>query len=294
MPYQIQKRIQVLKMTNLILKSVALLTLGLSFSQTWAASMCTETRKIGLVPATINCPTKSLRLPADLLGTVTRGVTYQIPQGSAPKEGWPVVFIYQGSFGLINNFFYASNYPFGIYHEGLLIQKLLDHGYAVIAPHAVAGSVWETNAPIFKTAYTTSGDYRFITNVLNAVKDGKFGPLNPNRQYAAGLSSGGYNTSRMAVSFPGQFKALAIQSASYATCLGPVCFIPENLPKDHPPTLLQHGSADLIVPWITAQTYYDRLLSQGIKTSFYTEPNAGHGWFASSPDRVLKWFEQNP
>lgn len=289
-----KKFIGILKMLKSIYIFILTTLCALSISQTWASSQCTETPATILLPATINCPYQSTRLPADLLGTVTRGVTYQVPQGTPPAKGWPVVLIYQGSYGLINNFFYASNYPFNIYYEGKLIQKLLDNGYAVIAPHAVAGTVWETNAPILSSAYTTSGDYRFITNVLTAIKDGKFGPINPNRQYATGLSSGGYNTSRMAVSFPGQFRALAIQSASYATCLGPLCVIPTNLPANHPPTLLQHGDIDLIVPWNTAQAYYDQLSAQGIKTSFYLEHASGHGWFKSSPERVLDWFNQNP
>lgn len=278
----------------LFLKFILLFASMLSISNTWAVSLCHETAKTRILPATVNCPSQSLRLPADLLGQVTRGITYQIPQGQAPQQGWPVVFIYQGSYGLINNFFYSSQYPFGIYYEGKLIQTLLDHGYAVIAPHAIAGTVWQSNAPVFSRAYTTSGDYRFLSNVLAAIKQGRFGHLNPNRQYATGLSSGGYNTSRMAVSFPKEFRALAIQSASYATCLGPLCSIPKQLPADHPPTLIQQGSLDPIVPWITAQAYYDRLLAQGIKTSFYTEPNGRHGWFPSSPDRVLQWFNQNP
>ena len=42
------------------------------------------------------------------------------------------------------------------------------------------------------------------------------GPLDPSRLLAIGVSSGGYMTSRMAVSYPGKFRALAI--AAGASC----------------------------------------------------------------------------
>jgi poly(3-hydroxyoctanoate) depolymerase len=201
--------------------------------------------------------------------------------------------IYQGSFFPLDDFSYTSNQPFGGYYEGKLVRALLDHGYAVIAPSAPADLFWQTNIPGLAQAYELSTDYDFLGNVLDAIGSGHFGPLNVQRQYATGISSGGYNSSRMAVSFPGKFRALAIQSGSYATCAGPLCVVPE-LPADHPPTLFLHGFVDIAVPWWSMDLYYDRLLYQGIETQRYTEPLGGHEWFAASPGKILAWFNAHP
>jgi dienelactone hydrolase len=222
-----------------------------------------------------------------------RQVIYQTPVGTPPAAGWPLVIVYQGSFFPLDDFTYYGNLPFGGFYEGKLIQALLDHGYAVIAPSAPADLFWQTNLPGLADAYELSTDYAFITNLLQAIRDGYFGPLDPDRQYATGISSGGYNSSRMAVSFPGEFKALAIQAGSYATCSGPFCVVSE-LPDDHPPTTFLHGFVDLTVPWWSMDLYYDRLLYQGIETTRYTNPQGGHEWFAASPQHILAWFDAHP
>jgi len=67
--------------------------------------------------------------------------------------------------------------------------------------------------------------------------NGIFGHLNNKNKFATGISSGGCMTSRMAVSYEGEFRALAIAAGSYATCGGILCVIPIFLPRDHPPTL---------------------------------------------------------
>jgi len=61
--------------------------------------------------------------------------------------------------------------------------------------------------------------------LLDAMTAGTFGPLDASRRYEMGFSSGGFMTSRMAVSYPGIFRALAVASASYATC-GASCSVP--------------------------------------------------------------------
>jgi len=115
--------------------------------------------------------------------------------------------------------------------------------------------------------------------------DGMFGYLDYKRKFATGISSGGYMTSRMAVSYAGsfifsflffkkkknshfnslllnillgEFLSLAVAAGSYATCAGPLCVVP-NLPLNHPPTLFLHGGLDPIVPQFTMETYADKL-----------------------------------
>ncbi len=274
----------------------SLFTLCLVLISSWASSSYadsrwTEVSKKWYRPGEISCTYNVLTLPSSPI--TSREVKYQLPLGTPPAEGWPVVMIYQGTAFPVE-FTRNTLAPFGGFYEVDVIKTLLDNGYAVLAPRAPVELAWLTNSAGPLTNYPITTDYEFLGNVLQAVKDGDFGPLNPNRQYATGISSGGYNTSRMAVSFPGEFKALAIQSASYATCLGPVCVVPFDLPNDHPPTYFLHGFLDAIVPWWSMDIYYDRLNYEGIETERYTDYFAGHEWLPQSAPRILNWFNNHP
>jgi poly(3-hydroxybutyrate) depolymerase len=130
----------------------------------------------------------------------------------------------------------------------------------------------------------------FIPALLSRIEDGTFGAVDSARMYATGISSGGYMTSRMAVSYPGRFRALAIAAGSYATCLGPICNVPSSLPTDHPPTLFMYGAVDTTVPITTARTYATRLTDMGIETHFIEDASAGHAWLSSAPAAVTHWF----
>jgi poly(3-hydroxyoctanoate) depolymerase len=133
-----------------------------------------------------------------------------------------------------------------------------------------------------------------MLGLFDAIEQGEFGPLDPARLYATGISSGGYMTSRMAVSYPGRFKSLAIHSASYASCSGPLCVVPDSLPSDHPPTLFLHGQIDLTVPISTMKLYRDRLAATGHVVSTVVDPFAGHEWISAAPDAVVAWFQASP
>lgn len=246
-----------------------------------ADSMCTTSN--GFVK-TIDCPSSSLQVKGNYL---TRTVKYSLPQGTAPANGWPTVVIYQGSFFTVE-FSRMEGMPFGGFNEIRLIQSLLDHGFAVIAPPAMSGLAWETN--LVGVTYEKSEDDIFLNNLLAEMKNGKFGPIDMNNLFATGISSGGYETSRMAVSMAGVFKALAIESASYATCGGAMCFIPDELPADHPPTMFLHGEADMIVPISTMWSYYKRLKSNKVPVTAVVDKMASHQWLDQAPESITSWF----
>jgi poly(3-hydroxybutyrate) depolymerase len=180
----------------------------------------------------------------------------------------------------------GTGVPFGGYYQVAVVAALIDAGFVVIQPPA-NGAYWDSNAP---GNYDASPDAAFIPALLDEIGKGTFGPVNAGRLYATGISSGGYMTSRMAVSYAGRFRALAIESGSYATCLGPACSIPATLPSDHPPTLFLHGGMDPIVPITTSQAYYQELMAQGFDTKFVEDPSAGHQWLSVAPQEVVKWF----
>lgn len=241
---------------------------------------------------------------------VARKVRWQVPEGTPPAGGWPVAFLYQGTN------FNDSNHPFvrkagdsfGVIYETRMIREMLDNPsgtgrkYAVIVPEPPNSTVlvefWHTNVV---KPYSASCDQDFFDDFFNEIKSGSYGPqLNMSKRYAFGISSGGYNTSRMAVSFNSgtangnTFKALAVISASYATCSGAVCFVP-GLPTNHPPTKFYHGTADLIVPIPTMRQYYEQLGAQGIERA-KVEHGSGHTYTSHTlgAGGVKAWFDAHP
>lgn len=129
--------------------------------------------------------------------------------------------------------------------------------------------------------------------LFEAVATGKVGPLNGTRLFAMGISSGGFMTSRMAVSYPGKFRSLAVHSRSYATC-GATCTVPRPLPADHPPTLFLHGGSDSVVPVSAMESYRDALAAEGHVVDSVVDPSAGHEWLATGPSAIRSWFDAHP
>jgi dienelactone hydrolase len=240
-----------------------------------------------------------------------RIVDWQVPLGAAPAGGWPVVVVFQGSFLKPDGAsFLAPNGMWkvtshdadadGIQHdyvlaelttETRLIERLLDSGYAVITPTADnTGFAWDTNVPPWMFNWDPAPDNQFLPPLFDAMSAGTFGPLSATRWYATGVSSGGYMTSRMAVSYQGRFRALAIAAGSYATCGGGLpCAVPA-LPANHPPTLFLQGGQDPLVPVSQMQSYYDALKSGGFETVEVIDPAEQHGWIPACPEQIPAWF----
>jgi predicted esterase len=98
----------------------------------------------------------------------------------------------------------------------------------------------------------------------------------------------------MAVSYPGKFRSLAIESGSYATCLSSECTIP-TLSPTHPPTLLLHGDLDTtLVPEATVTAYVTALKAAGVAENEIDDANSGHQWIPEAPSAVLAWFQAHP
>ena len=203
---------------------------------------------------------------------------------------------YQGSFTPSSEFFSASTSDaFGAYDEAQTVSELLAAGFAVVAPDTDGGgsTFWDTNVPPWDASWSGLPDDVFLQVLFSAMRGGQLGALDMGSLYAMGISSGGYMTSRMAVSYPGEFKALVIESASYATCAGAVCVVP-SLPSNHPPTLFLHGLLDTIVPIATMQEYRTALQGDGVSTCEIIDQLAGHEWIPEAPGPVVAWFQQNP
>jgi poly(3-hydroxyoctanoate) depolymerase len=229
------------------------------------------------------------------VGIEPRQVHHQTPLGTPPPGGWPTVIMFQGSlFTAELNWSAATWFPFGAYHQAKVLQQLLDRGYAVITPEAHIGGAtfWDTNNPLYARNWQAAPDHRLMLDIFNRIDTGAFGPLNGQKLYATGISSGGYMTSRVALEYPSRFEAVAVQSGSYMTCAGPLCVVPSTLPASHPPTLFLHGVLDPVVPVLTMRAYDASLRRSGIPTRVVTETFATHEWIKAAPTEVPAWFDR--
>lgn len=224
---------------------------------------------------------------------VHRTVHWAEPSGEPPPDGWPTVVAFQGSGFPAELYFTADpNIPFGGEHQGATVRALLEAGFAVLAPEAQGNGYqyWDTNLVHRAWNWEATADHALMLELLARVDEGKLGAFDPQRLFAMGVSSGGYMTSRMAVSYPGRFSALAIAAASYATCGGAYCVVPDELPADHPPTLFLHGHLDVTVPERTMRLYADALEEDGVEVSVRVHDGTGHGWTPEAPEAVPAFF----
>ncbi|HPH64261.1 MAG TPA: prolyl oligopeptidase family serine peptidase [Kofleriaceae bacterium] len=223
----------------------------------------------------------------------SRDVHWQVPAGQPPRQGWPAVILFQGSLFSAERAWAAQRTDaFGAYYQTETVRTLLEHGFAVLTPETKFGghSFWDTNVLPFVWAWRSSPDHALMKQLFADIERGAFGPLNPRELFAAGISSGGYMTSRMAQAYPERFRALAIASAAWATCAGLLCSVPDRLPTAHPPTLFLHGEQDHVVPIETARAYDAALRKQGLVSILRADPAAGHGWTSTAPTTILQFF----
>lgn len=258
-------------------------------SETPAQGPCQETS------SSITCAHRQASLTIDGFVKTKRTVYWQVPAGTPPAGGWPVAVMFQGSFFSSKLSWQATkNAPFGGYHQTQTLQRLLEGGFAVLTPLAQGegSTFWNTNVPPYAFNWSIAPDHALMKALFAAIEQGEFGPLNTKAMFAFGISSGGYMTSRMAVSYTERFRALAILAGSYATCGGVACVIP-SLPKAHPPTLFLHGALDAVVPLYTAEAYHKALQKQNTPTAIQVDQNAGHVWISEAPALILQWFQKH-
>lgn len=269
-----------------LLAAMALATLATACSPApvGSSSRCTTNA------ALLSCPKQTTAL---LAAGVWREVHHQVPRGVAPAGGWPTVIMFQGTLATAALTWSASPLaPFGAYHQTQVVQYLLDAGFAVLTPetHLAGLTFWDTNN-VLVPDYLQSSDHALMLAMFDAIDDGRFGALDGARLFATGISSGGYMTSRMALAYPGRFRALAIQSASYATCAGILCDV-GPVPEDHPPTLFLHGALDPVVPIFTMDAYRTKLAGRGVPTRRVVDTLSLHEWIPQAPGEIRAWFSR--
>lgn len=237
----------------------------------------------------VACVRRSLVLRA---AGLDRAVHFQWPSGDPPEGGFPAVLLFQGTASPAGLAWVGErDGAYGAYYQADVIRALLEAGFAVITPEAQydGAGAWNTNVAPWNYAWESSPDHALMLAIFEALEAGDFGTLDADVLYAAGLSSGGYMSSRVALAYEGRFRRLAIASASYATCAGSFCSVP-TLEATHPPTLFLHGGLDSIVPPSTMRLYADELERRGVVHSVVVDPAVGHAWIPASADAIVTFF----
>ncbi len=171
------------------------------------------------------------------------------------------------------------------------VASVCTTGYGYVDCHAIATTL-DVNVAPYAFDWDAAPDGALVERLLGEIALGTFGPLDPGRQYAMGLSSGGYMSSRLAVEYPGEIAGIAIQSGSYATCISslPCPVTAADLPQEHAPTLLMAGYWDAIVPLYTIDDDDYALEDNGTPVELHVVGNAVHQWTSHSAGWVLAWF----
>eukprot|EP01060_Flectonema_neradi_P015990 TRINITY_DN2260_c5_g1_i1.p1 TRINITY_DN2260_c5_g1~~TRINITY_DN2260_c5_g1_i1.p1 ORF type:complete len:297 (+),score=54.21 TRINITY_DN2260_c5_g1_i1:44-892(+) len=281
-----------MKAFSVVLMSLAAATQGMNL--TLSNSRCTVTNS----RATCTFEKETLQ---------TRDVLYQVPEGTPPTGGWPVMIQFHGwRMGGEKDWDASSSASSGVYYKVATKAHLLNTGFAVFAPDANEfhdGGYWETNIDPYASdnlkVWETSDDHRFLTALIAEIKGGVYGNLNVDKLHAMGFSSGGFMTSRMGFNYFDEFKSISVVAGGPAWCDGwwcPETFFsspePKNAVEKHPPTLFLHGSRDTICRPQYATDYYNRLEAAGRATKYVTE-SVGHAWLSSSPGEIVNWVRQH-
>lgn len=248
-------------------------------------SRCEET------PTEVRCAHHTTRLQA---GDFVRDIHWQVPLGEPPAGGWPLVMLFQGTaFPALLYFSAPKATPFGGVHQAGLTRALLRNGFAVMAPEALGEGLtcWHTNIPPWSTDWENSPDAALMDELFRGILEGEFGPIDPELQFSAGISSGGYMSSRLAVTWPDRIEAIAVVSGSYMTCAGPICNVPDTMPADHPPAFFLHGALDPVVPVVTMTPYADRLEAASVEVQRKVTPLGTHAWTEGQPAWINEWFQ---
>jgi poly(3-hydroxybutyrate) depolymerase len=237
----------------------------------------------------VRCPHQTTTLHA---AGMARDVLWQVPDGDPPEAGWPAAVLFQGS-GFPAGTFWSAVRGTPLVPQVELTTALLDAGFVVVTPKALGEGLtcWNTNLPPWAGDWDRSPDAALMDALFAGLADGSFGPVDDHWLFAAGISSGGYMTSRMAITWPERFAAVSVVAGSYATCAGPVCRVPDDAPLEgHPPTLFLHGKLDAVVPIGTMRKYRDRLDEAGIATESEERPRGVHAWPPDVAQTLPDWF----
>lgn len=181
-----------------------------------------------------------------------------IPPSYASDRSWPVVLSLHGVGG-------------GGYGQIMTWLKSSEHKneFIFVAPTYGSGLWWKEEPE------------RFVLSVLDKVKQDS--PVDTNRIYLTGFSSGGHGVWYLAIRYPSLFAAINPVAGE--------CPLPSLLVNlIEVPVLIVHGARDTVIPVAAARDASSRLEKLGYRVTYKELPELKHQFPATETDKILDWF----
>lgn len=179
-------------------------------------------------------------------------------------------------------------------NQSSFTNEALRRGFLVIAPDSIEPicegvKQWDhTNQSI---------DFPFFENIFSWTTNA----WGAEKIYVVGMSSGGFMTERLALTYPQMIDAVVIHSGGSPEN-GPInknetCKLDFNtnalsIPTTHPPTYILHGDSDRLVDYEIGLNLYTNLIKSGIETEMYTKKWGRHLWFSDHNVAILEWLNK--
>jgi hypothetical protein len=96
-------------------------------------------------------------------------------------------------------------------HISQINQKVIKGYYIIKCLLCLSDYAWQTNLPGTSNLkdWEKTSDHKMLIDLWDSIDKAEFGlKININKKHATGFSSGGFMTSRMGFSYPGQFRSL--------------------------------------------------------------------------------------
>lgn len=231
-----------------------------------------------------------------------RRFLWESPDPPPPDDGYPVLLVLHGATQYAETWFLSG---IGGLKSSLIwgkrqtdfVKKALEEGFFIVAPDSkrpvkIGPKAWD----YFSNNSNESIDLPFFQDIFNWLANSSL-PVNPNRIYCIGFSSGGFMTSRIAHHFGAKCCAVAIHSGGNADLYDSHFFyhslknnININISKNHPPTLIIHGGKDRLLSIDFGINYYNELQKAEIKSHYLINPYGHHIWQSIFNKQILQWF----
>ena len=227
-----------------------------------------------------------------------RFVLYNQPDTPPPENGYKTIFLFHGAgqhaFAWFLGFYMWSD------AQTSFTKAALENNFFVVGleskrPISFGPRGWDA----FEKETTKNDDISYVKNVISWLENSSL-PVNTNKIYAAGFSSGAFMCSRLAQSIGYRFKGVILNSGCNADSIeltnrGPVFNFSTgfNISTFHPPTLLVHGEKDMLVPIKGAESYYQDLTENNINVISLYDKSKGHIWLENYNEQILNWIKNN-
>jgi len=217
------------------------------------------------------------------------------PDTTIPQNGYPVLFLFHGA--VQHNIAWFIGLNQWSMSQKIFTEKALEEGFFIIAPDSLKPIRPGPRAWDVFNYESNSRDYILILDIIEWLENSDL-PVDINRLYCAGFSSGAFMCSYIGHFFNDNFRAIAVHSGANSesislTSRGPYFDLNGlyNFSSSYPSTIIIHGRNDNIVPFQCAEHFYLDLQRNNIQSKLLIGQDEGHIWISRYDLEILDWFK---